>query len=135
MMEDVFHFNNVFDFKELLFEVGVRFQNRMAIPSKMTDIVSRFDEIDALHQADLIDRALALLEPNIAQYSTVQCWIDEENILIFMLIPRIVEIKVPDSVDYGVITPNNDGVIVDAVPFSHYGGEHSSSDVNRQWPS
>jgi hypothetical protein len=134
MMTDSFHFNNVLLFKQLLFELGVRFSNRMAIPSKTTELESKFDEIDPLHQADLIDRALALLEPNLENYSTVQCWIDEENMLIFVLIPRIVKIEVP-SLEYGVMTPDKDGVIVDLVPFSHYGGEHSSSGVHSNWPS
>tara|TARA_B110000444_G_C18836380_1_gene596214 strand:+ start:1459 stop:1863 length:405 start_codon:yes stop_codon:yes gene_type:complete len=134
MMDDSFHFNNVLVFKQLLFELGVRFTNRMAIPSKTTEIDSKFDEIDALHQADLIDRALALLEPNLENYSNVQCWIDKDNMLIFMLIPRVVRVEVP-SLDYGMMTPDKDGVIVDLVPFSHYGGELSSSGVHKHWPS
>lgn len=128
------HYLTVIDFKELVFEIGVRFQSSMAIPTKTTDIESSFDRLPEMNRKSLMDKALNLLEDNLIDYSHLQVWLCEENVLYFVLIPRAVKINIP-ALEYGKILPDENGMLVDAIPYSAFGGEISSSNVYRHWPS
>ncbi len=128
------HYLTIIDFKELVMEVGVRFHSSMAIPTKTTDIDSSFDNLPGEQKKLLMDRSLKLLEDNLQDYSHLQVWLCEENVLYFVLIPRNVPLKI-DYLEYGKILPDENGTVVDAIPFSAFGGDTSSSNVYRHWPS
>ena len=128
------HYLTVIDFKELVFEIGVRFQSSMAIPTKTTDIESSFDQLPESNRKSLMDKALKLLEDNLIDYSHLQVWVCEENVLYFVLIPRTVKLKI-STLEYGKLLPDENGIVVDAIPYSAFGGDTSSSNVYRHWPS
>ena len=128
------HYLAVIDFKELVFEIGVRFHSNMAIPTKTTDIESSFDELPDSQRKLLMDKSLKLLEDNLQDYSHIQVWLCEENVLYFVLIPRTVKLEIK-SFEYAKILPDENGLLIDAIPFSAFGGDSSSSNVYRHWPS
>ena len=128
------HYLTIIDFKELVMEVGVRFHSNMAIPTKTTDIENSFDNLPEVQRNSLMDRSLQLLEDNLQDYSHLQVWLCEENVLYFVLIPRDVKLNF-ETIEYGKILPDENGTVVDAIPFSAFGGESSSSNVYRHWPS
>ena len=115
-------------------EVGVRFHSNMAIPTKTTDIENSFDNLPEVQRNSLMDRSLQLLEDNLQDYSHLQVWLCEENVLYFVLIPRDVKLNF-ETIEYGKILPDENGTVVDVIPFSAFGGESSSSNVYRHWPS
>tara|TARA_B100000579_G_C22840478_1_gene861185 strand:+ start:2662 stop:3093 length:432 start_codon:yes stop_codon:yes gene_type:complete len=127
------HMMNEVCFDELLFEVSLKFHTGTQFVSRKLGqpIPSRMDEMSEENRHSLINHALELITNNVNDFDTVQVWIEEENILIFLLVARDNSIPEEVEVDFiGNIPPEN-SVIIDAQPYSDYGGEPSNDSVYR----
>ena len=127
------HMMNEVCFVELLFEISIRFHKGTDFASKSMSqpIPSKFEELDDSNKSQLIDHALSLISNNVRDFDTVQVWIEEENILLFLLIAR--DSPIPECVELQYVgnIPIDSAIIIDAQPFSDYGGDVSNDSVYR----
>jgi hypothetical protein len=132
-LNESMHMMNEICFTELLFEISIRFHKGTEFASKNISlpIPSKVEELGEENKNRLIDHALELITNNVRDFDTVQVWLEEENILVFLLIGR--KQSIPECVDIQYVgdIPCEAGVIIDAQPFSDYGGDFSSESVYR----
>ena len=95
--------------------------------SKVTPLPGIYDSLEFEQQEEIRNHCLMLLEKNYPTYKRIQCWIDEDQLLLFILVPGVENTAEP------LFEPNKDSTIIDASPLSSFSQPTDSADPLRRW--
>ena len=116
-------------YQEMVCEFRIHFTiaSEYHTASKITPVPGIYDSMVPRYQAEIRNHCLMLLQKNYPRYKRLQCWMDEDELLLFILIPGIENTEEP------MFEPDKDGTIIDAAPLSSFDLPAKPDDPLKRW--